>query len=328
MIAKLWPNGEIAFHLPKKLKEQSIAIDVKPLRPSIWRWWHLAYGLASAVEAALRLGLSSARNFDKPKKPLPRYGLKGITSLGRRRVRNAAYMLSRENGKHRLTFATVTLPALSCEDMITIHLNWHKVIDRYRLLLTRSLRAGGLTGEVVGVSEIQGKRHEESKFPVLHGHFVFVGANRRGGWVITPRRHDYIWRKSLQSVLYGPLPPIKSACQLKSVEKSVEGYLGKYMSKGVAAISSVSADGFEWALPKQWWSCSRSLVARMERQLRYFSEGVQWLISRASAGDTEIWAFYSVVSIKTPDGVDVDVGSYGRLTPFANGAVRKFLGLS
>ena len=294
---------------------------------SIWSWWIAARGLGSAVQQALLMGLSNVSNFDSSVKRPPRSGLKGITSLGQRRVRNACYVLSKEAGQHRLTFSTVTIPALDDEDMIKIHMEWHKVIDRYRLLLSRHLKRCGLNGEVVGVSEVQEKRYAKSGFPTLHAHFVFVGALPGGGWCLSPGRHDDIWRKALQSVLCGPVQPISAACQLARVEKSAEGYLGKYLSKGGAAISAIVEDGFEWALPKQWWSCSRSLVRRICSQMRYFNEGVPWLIAQAVDKNKDIWIFYKVVSIEMPSGEIVDVGSYGRLTSFANDKVRMFLGL-
>jgi hypothetical protein len=209
--------------------------------------------------------------------------------------------------------------------MMKIHLRWHEVIERYRLLLTRHLKRCGLTGEVIGVSEVQGKRYAKSGFPTLHGHFVFVGALFGGGWVLSPGRHDDIWRKSIQSVLCGPVQSVSSACQLKRVEKTAEGYLGKYMSKGGAAIAAIVEDGFEWALPRQWWSCSRSLSRRMKSQMRYFNEGSAWLMAQAVGKNEEIWCFYRVVTITMPSGELLDVGSYGRLTPSANDAVRKFL---
>lgn len=325
--ARLWPNGEISFHVPRRFAPAPLVSKNQPLRPSIWRWWHLCYGLASAVQAALRLGLSNVPNFDKLSKNPPQYGLKGITSLGRRRVRNACFMLTREAGKHRLTFSTVTVPDLCGEDMAAVHLNWNQVIDNYRREMSRQLKRCGLSGEIVGVSEIQEKRYVSTGFPVLHGHFIFVGLAKSGGWAITPKRHDYIWRKSIQLVTGREVPDIKSACNLQAVRKSCEGYLGKYMSKGVAAISGVIEDGFEWALPRQWWNCTRSLVKRMRSQIREFENGVPWLIDLAADADPSVWAFYSVIAVEMADGSSVLVGSYGRFTNKFNGTVRKALSL-
>jgi len=298
-----------------------------PINASIWRWWVAAYGIGAAVQQAVLMGLSNVTNFDRVEKVPPRYGLRGISPLGKKRVRNAAYILTREAGKHRLTFSTVTVPAFHDEDMTFIHLNWHKIIDRYRLLLMRHLVAGGLTGEIVGVSEIQEERYAHNGFPVLHCHFVFVGRARAGSWVVTPERHDYIWRKAIQSVLHGPLPSFKAACQLQSVKKDAAGYLGKYVSKGVTAIAAVLADGFEWALPKQWWSCSRSLTHRMDAQIRRFTEGVPWLIAQANDTSSDTFDFYYVVYIEGKEGERIEVGATGRLSAGVNGKIRKFLGI-
>ncbi len=327
VVAKLWPNGEIAFHLPKKLKESALVKGDGIDTNNIWRWWVKVYGIGPAIERAFLMGLSNVTNFDRVEKAPLRYGLRGISSLGKKRVRNAAYLLTREARKSRLTFSTVTVPAFHHEDMTVIHLNWHKIIDRYRLLLSRHLVSGGLTGEIVGVSEIQEKRYAHNGFPVLHGHFVFVGSTRAGRWVVSPTTHDCIWRKAIQSVLFGPLPSFSSACQLQSVKKDAAGYLGKYVSKGVTAIASVVADGFEWALPKQWWSCSRSLTRKMEVEIRRFTEGVPWLIRTGSDKDSEMWDFYYVVYFEGKEGQKIEVGAAGRLSAAANGKIRKFLGI-
>lgn len=326
--AKLWPNGEISFHLPKRTKLAPLVKGSNlPTNHSIWRWWSIAYGIGAAVQQAVLMGLSNVSNFDSSKKLPERNGLKGITSLGRRRVRNACYLLTKEAGKHRLTFSTVTIPNLCDEDMMKIHLEWHKVIDRYRLLLNRHLKRCGLNGEIIGVSEVQEKRYAKSGFPALHGHFVFVGALSRGGWVLSPGRHDDIWRKSIQSVLCGPVQSVSTACQLKRVEKTAEGYLAKYMSKGGAAIASIVDDGFGWALPRQWWSCSRSLSARMDREIRRFTEGVPWLIRTANEKNSKLWDYYSVVYIEGSEGEKIEVGAYGRLSERVNETIREFLGI-
>lgn len=325
VVAKLWPNGEISFHVPRKLKEPPLSREKTTIEPSLTRSALRQMGISSAWLEAFLLGLSNVPNSDKSSESSPQYGLKGITSLGRRRVRNACHMLTRESGKHRLTFATVTVPDLSGEDMAKVHQRWNEVIENYRREMSRQLKRSGLTGEIVGVSEIQEKRYVSSGFPVLHAHFIFVGLANAGGWAITPKRHDYIWRKSIELVTGSPCCELASACNLQAVRKSCEGYLGKYMSKGASAISGVVEDGFEWALPRQWWNCSRSLSRRMDSQIRIFREGVPWLIDLAASANASVWAFYSTVSIEMPDGQSVLVGSYGRFTKEFNGKLRKIL---
>ena len=273
------------------------------------------------------MGLSSVRNFDSVEKERPQYGLKGMTSLGKRRVRNACHMLAREGGKYRLTFSTVTLPAFECEDYVRIHDHWDEIIDDYRRQMSRKLKRWGLSGEIVGVSEVQEERYEETGYPVLHAHFLFVGMGSSGGWAISPNDHDRIWANCLRRALSGPITELLSAARLESLRGDVDAYMGKYMSKGVGIINRMVADNFGWAIPKQWWNCSRSLVQRMEKQKRYFTEGVPWLIARAADGDDDIWAYYSVFELEMPDGEKVAMGSYGKLTKRANRQVRQFLGI-
>jgi len=309
------------------MREQPLSDEKSRVTPTVARSWMRQLGISWEWFDSFLLGLSSVANFDSVENEPPRYGLKGITSFGRRRVRNAAWMMAKSVGRYRLTFATVTLPELPPDELGIIQERWHEVVDNYRREMSRKLKRWGLSGELVGVTEIQEKRYAESGFPVLHLHTVFVGMGTSGGWAIRPEDHDRIWRKSIQAVFHGPLPDFGKACQLASVEKDVEGYLGKYMSKGSAVIAKVVADGYDWVLPKQWWNCSRSLVRKMSVRMRFFSEGTEWLVNRAADHDQGIWAFYAVVEIDTADGEKISVGSYGRLTPRANRQVREFLGL-
>lgn len=325
--AKLWPNGEISFYTPKKMKLDPLCRKKSRVSTTVSRSWLRQLGISWEWFDAFLLGLSNVRNLDNVQTVRPRYGLKGITSLGRKCVRNGCHLLTRENGKHRLTFSTVTVPDLCREDMVILHDSWSKVIAFYRREMRRQLQRGQLSGEIVGVTEVQEERHEKSGFPVLHAHFVFAGMGRSGGWVISTARHDAIWRRAIQSVITGPLPPFAAACRLESVTKDVEGYLGKYMSKGVGAIAKLVEEGFEWALPAQWWNCSRSLSSRIRKKMRIFTTGVPWLIDMAAAGDPETWKFYSIFYLEMPDGCQVAMGSYGRLTPKSNSMVRKVLKL-
>lgn len=327
LTAKLWPNGECSFYFTheqaKSAEKVSKAVSLSNLRDAMVR----AGGVFGTCLVLLRLGLSHPRNFDRNSQPPPRKGLKGITSLGKRRVRNAAYMLTRENGKHRLTFATVTLPNLTKLQLSRVHKAWHECINFYRREVGRVLRRAGLTGEIVGVSEVQEKRYATSALPVLHAHFVFCGAPRNGGWVLNPRKHDYIWRKAVEHVLGESIGPISSACQLKSVTASAEAYLGKYISKGTAAIAPVIRQGLQGWLPLQWWNCSRSLVQRMEAAIARFENGAGWLVNEGKSVVSDMFIFFSPVEVEGENEDIICMGYFGRLTPKANNTIRKHLAI-
>ncbi len=326
--AKLWPNGELSIYFHHDQIEAAgranVIAPLTKLRDTMVR----TGGVFGAVLVLVRLGLSHPRNFDRNYKSQTRKGLKGITSLGKRRVRNAAYMLTRENGKHRLTFATVTLPNLTGAQMSRVHKAWHECINFYRREVGRVLRGAGLTGEIVGVSEVQEKRYAKTSLPVLHAHFVFCGAARHSGWALSPSRHDYIWRKSIEHVLGESIRELSSACQLKSVTASAEAYLGKYISKGAKATASVVRQGWSEWLPRQWWNCSRSLVQRMEDAIARFDNGAGWLVNRGADPSSDLFAFFSPVEATLANEDVVCMGYFGRLTPKANQLVRKVLKIS
>lgn len=325
--AKLWPNGEISIYRPHRQVEAAMntnpVVSLSLLRDSCVR----ACGVSGTLAVFDRLGLSHPRNFDKKMTTQAQRGLKGITSLGKRRVRNAAYMLTRENGKHRLTFATVTLPALTGDQMSRVHKEWHRCIDFYRREVRRVLVSAGLTGEIVGVTEVQEKRYATSGLPILHAHFVFCGASRSGGWALCPTRHDFIWKKSIEHVLGESIGSLPAACQLKSVTASAEAYLGKYMSKGAKAVQGVLRNGFGAWLPKQWWNCSRSLSKRMDAAIASFESGSGWLVNRAADPDCDLFCFFNEIVVEKPDGASLHMGYFGRLTPKANSLVRRVLSL-
>jgi hypothetical protein len=263
------------------------------------------------------LGLSIHPNSDKSQSDRPVYGQNGITSSGARTVRNAAFILQREAGRQRLTFSTVTLPSLSENDMLTLHDQWNKLIELYRLGMSRLLKKKGLVGEMVGVTEIQEKRYRRSGLPVLHAHFVFVGCLKPGQWAVSPRAHDRIWKRAICATLGRECPVGKSCCNLQCVRKDAGAYLGKYLSKGGKVIEEIKEEGYEWWLPRQWFNCSRSLSSRVKAQTRRLLpyDFVVTLLDLCESGDCRVWDYSRGVSLTFADGYSVQMATYGRISP-------------
>lgn len=327
--AKLWPNGELSIHRPRKFKFaplESPAVnnaDSAELNACLVR----GYGPSGAIEARRALGLSNARNFDKASIKRVRYGLKGLPGGAKRTIRNGAYLLAREAGRRRLTFATVTIPDLEPHEMELVHVGWSKVIDAYRREMARELKRHGLSGELVGVTEIQPGRHSRTGIPSLHGHFLFIGRSVGAGWAISPARHDAIWRAALSVVICMEGVSVSSACQLDSVRERVDLYLAKYMvSKGNELLESVIAAGLEGWLPKQWWSMSRSMSRRVRSSQVIFTHGLSWLMERTGK-EKGIFAFCVPIEVVDNFGIKHCVATYGKLTPQGNALVRKVLKL-
>lgn len=333
LAARLYPNGEAVIYKERKMRlkvNQTSRVD-----PQGWYFWYRYYcfsrPLSHSEAMGAALGLSPLNNFDRCPdlsqdaasadaqsvagviEPPLRYGVKGITPRGARRVRNACHLIQEAGSRYRTVFATCTVPDYPLEVMASIHQSWHKVIDAYRRKLTRALQKQGLSGESVTVSEIQEKRYERTGIPVLHIHTVFCGVTRAGRWAISIKEHDEMWRESLAIALGHEVTQIGSACNLQRVKKSAEGYLGKYMTKGRQAVSAVVSSGFGGWMPKQWYGLTRSLGHRIDCETRDVRELADWLNDVAEIEGSNVWLWHRDVRIEMGDGQTITIARYGRL---------------
>lgn len=335
--AKMFPNGDCVLWKPKRFKPaqlvkepDAIAIEHRMAR---FRLHLTERSLEGAIAAAL--GLSPHPNFDilikkwadarlKSPKVLLRKGLKGITSHGKRVVRNAAYLLEVEGGKARCTFATVTVPSLPMKQMAVIHKNWHKVVERYRLGIRRALQKQGLAGELVSVTEFQEKRYERTGVPVAHIHSVFIGKNRLGKWAISTELHDAIWFNALRTVVRIKWRKVAAAANMQRVRKSAAAYLAKYISKGVGCVTRIIEDGYSDWLPKQWFSCSRTLSRRIDEQTRRIDDLADWLAAMTNVEGKDIWVWHREVLVEVGDSTMQSMAIYGRLSTRQTAQIKKF----
>ena len=327
MEARLWPNGECVVWKPKLYAPEPIGPhseseeNLETMR--IFRM------MCAVVElrqySPLLLGLSFLTIFDSLErdvvkklegvdKPRAAKGSGGITSYGRRMVRNAAHLIENGVAPGRAIFATVTVPALEIDQLRKIHEGWHHVVEIYRLGLRRSLQSQGLSGELVTVSEIQEKRHKITGLPILHLHSVFVGVRGDGRFAVSLENHDDIWLKALNVVLDIELTEAPAACNLQRVRKSASGYLAKYLSKGSHCVSCAVNDGFAGWLPKHWWNCTRSLARRVKEQTRRIDDFADWLNDCADIGGDKYWKWHRDVLLEKDDGSTFRVARYGQLS--------------
>ena len=323
---RLYPNGEVVLWKPKTVKMEPLA---KPYEYDPWAlgpfllalWGHIP---PEALAQLAALGLSPHTNSDKliqkgrkagqyPPPAKIRYGTKGITSYGARRVRNACHLIEQAGPKKCAVFSTCTVPAMPLEEMRTLHERWNVVVETYRRKLRRALNDKGLSGDSVTVSEIQGKRYERSGVPVLHIHTVFRGRTGTGKPAITREVHDRMWYDALSAALKGPVPNTSHACNLQWVKKSAEAYLGKYMTKGVKVVKKLVAGGFSGWLPKQWWSISAGLGKRIDDETRGVREFAEWLNDVAEMEGSDVWLWHRDVQIEMFDGAKITMARYGKL---------------
>jgi len=323
---RLYPNGEVVLWKPKTMKMQPLPAPYKygtGCLMSCYLRGHIPWDVVAAA-LARELGLSPHTNSDKliqrarkcgqyPPPAKIRYGTKGITSYGARRVRNACHLLENTGPKKSAVFATCTIPGLPVQEMAGLHERWNEVIETYRRKLRRALNDQGLRGDSVTVCEIQSKRYENSGLPVLHIHTVFNGRDRSGKAAISKEAHDRMWYDALSVGLRGPVPNSRYACNLQWVKKSAEGYLGKYMTKGTKLVKELVANGFGGWLPKQWWSISASLGRRIDAKTHGIREFSEWLNDVAEVEGSDIWLWHRDVQIEMFDGTKITMARYGKL---------------
>lgn len=327
--AILWPNGECVLARPrtKKTAETAKTVSEDMFADKLGLKILAETACNAEVSLASYMGLSIRPIFDSEagevpegpqgnKKSRQRKGLTGITSYGKRMVRNATHVLEERYGRARCIFATVTLPDVPLEQMSIIHERWHRLVEYYRLGIRRELQKQNLSGEIVTVSEVQEKRYEKTNLPVLHLHSVFIGVNAWGKFAISTERHDDIWVNAVKSVVDVKRDEFTTACNLQRVRKSSSAYLGKYMSKGTRVVARIVNQGLGDWLPKHWWNCSRSLSAEVKGNTRIVNDFSNWLYDMAYTSGQDVWRWHSEVLIELKSGKKVLMALYGRIDPF------------
>lgn len=205
-----------------------------------------------------------------------RRGSKGITSYGRSQVRCGAQWLEDTYGIKNLSFLTCTLPKEALADYTPQ--TWAEVVKRFRDKLHYHLRRYGLEPLVVAVTEIQMKRWEAEQGQVpVHLHLIFHGRTRAGSWAFRPHELQVLWSETCQSV-WASNSEWSASIRVESLRSSSVNYLGKYMSKGVSALHSLSPE----SLPTGWYSIStklKALIKKLEVHLsgELATQTYQWL---------------------------------------------------
>jgi hypothetical protein len=317
-IGRLWPNGEFSIWKQKRFNPLPVPNLVGSVGDSVRDCLVRSLGVAGALEALSALGLSKVLISDKPTSievERGRHGLKGLTSPGARKVRNACFLIERDAPGKSVTFATVTLPdSLTDEQLRLAHLEWGKVIEHYTREMRRVLVASGLPGKIVGVSEVQPKRYEATGIPFLHAHFVFQGRARGGAWQISPSKHDEIWQRALRNVVGDFVGGVKSACQLEVVRKSASQYLSKYMSKGGDMIDEIANGYFADWLPRRWYYLSRKLLNNIKGEVKQ-SEYIAQSLTALRYAEPTLFAFWKDIFLPVDgiEGYGVWIGACGKI---------------
>ena len=296
----LWPNGNFGFSV-KRSKGYEYT---RELQDTIDVW-------CETGQRELPLSVPTNSHSHIKRKSNPR-GTNGISSFGRKMVENAAFLLDKRFSKERLSFATLTLPACTQEEGWIVSSNWAEIVRVFFQKFTRLLARSGLPTRYVYVTEMQDIRAQREGHPALHIHFVFVGKFARGSWVVNTSTLVGMWSSVLEKYLPGERYYRKSKV-LEPIKKSVEGYLGKYMSKGSDVSHMQPEDDIPFRLPTSWWGMD-NVVRRYIKKIRCESAAVLSLIAdNVRNSDFQgMFKYVGEVKVETPVGNTV-LGVFGKI---------------
>lgn len=259
----LFPNGQ--FSLSYKYRTS----DIEAKEEDEWRFLRgVGYQRPTAERAP---NLVSTQQSSQPTphgegRKSRKYGLKGITRFGSKMVRSGAYILQRDYGRRDLTFLTITVPALSRDERVAIAQRWGELMRQTIQYLSRQLRRSGQQELIVSVTELQSARLHRYGQAYLHAHLVFP-ARVKGSrsWAVPVGDFRTWWKSAIERVIGRELDLLPRV-EAKTIRKSAEGYLGKYMTKGSESMQGIVDDLGEDSVPGQQWNMSGPLRQKVKSE--------------------------------------------------------------
>lgn len=341
---RLWPNGEFSVGYARVGEETD--------RSGEWRWtgegrFMTAEEVDAKLQACLELvdamegfysmhadlaasGLTLSNVWNSHRPPSARKnGLKGLTGNGAKMLRSACYLLEERLGKEDCVMITLTVPTLGHDARKRLAESWGKVTNRLVQYLSRELLSAGRQPVIAGCVEIQTARLARYRQGYLHLHLVCPAhANTGGRWAISAEKLRTWWQECLERTVGQAMPHLPRV-ETAIVEKSVEGYLGKYLSKGTGDdLAAFIGDLGETAVPGQWWFMSAAMRGAVKSET---SEGrnagaildslVNYLLEQGTGEGFEYIRHIDCMM----NGLPVTVGYVGRLSPSLRDEIRLFL---
>ena len=266
------------------------------------------------------LGLSSVSNHQETLDKR-RYGLRGITLNGMRRVRTGAFLLQRRYGR-RLGFYTLTCPYTLATEIFSYNKVVPEITRRFFQECKILYEELGCTWSNVFVYEYQESRYEETGIPVLHVHYIapcyYPGTTE---FILSATELRYLWKRVCAQVM-GIEADTSASVDAQVVKKSASGYLAKYLSKG-GSVCKYLADTCPSQMPSQWWGMTRNVRAAIAATTTNLGEEIasEFFYGRTTDKDHPLYTPYlKFIDIKlgmdnrTGEPINMRVGVSARLS--------------
>lgn len=346
-IARVWPNGEFSLGYAPTGEEgdssnewswtgghEGLSEDEIDERLRYLDGWLDAVAEVYSVSgrlATVYLTLSDTPNSHEPA-PRAKYGMKGITGYGRKMIRSGAYLLEKRLGKDDVVMITLTVPALDRSGRVAVAQQWGSLTSRLVQYLNRELVKQGRAPVIIGCVEVQSARLEKTDEAYLHLHLICPAHSNVGRrWAIDASELRAWWKESLERVIKTTLPHLPRV-ETAVVEKSVEAYLSKYLSKGSdESLEAFVRDVGEECIPGQWWFCSSAMRAAIKAETlsgencgALMESLIEHLLNQGTGEGFE----YIRHIDRLADGRLKTCGWVGRLEPGLHSEVRAMLSVS
>lgn len=220
--------------------------------------------------------------------PAP-HGFKGLTTSGRRSIRDACAVLREKHGS--LAFGTVTLPdsvANDCsrEQLATFQSRW--LYYARRMMLRR-----GLPPLLVLVAEHHPNRRTMAGMPIVHWHWCgLVSLAPYQSWNVPIADWDRVTKAAHRSA-FGRARGNTYGLWTEAAKSDPGRYLSKYLSKARSNCEELRGTKWEGSVPRQWWSWTgelRALVTacRTRPPAAFLRWCVRWRHELADLGEATI----------------------------------------
>lgn len=349
---QLWGNGEFGFAVQRSFRISSSG-ELGRRTAKERRIYRLS--VSSLSETDKREGIRHYEAIDlslgtQPKSPLElsektfenlglsllanshtkaKRGSKGITPYAAKLVRNACVRLEKDFGKDRISFLTVTLPDLDKENLDGAIASWGEIVRKYHQWIRRTLIARGLPPHIVGVTEVQTERYHKYGFLGYHLHLAFVGRQAYRGWAIDKLEFREAWNRILKAHLPHPesVRYWNASARVERVEYSLEGYLGKYLTKGSREVKTVALEHGEEFLVSSWHTISKELRNKVLRERIRGNQAVfNFIAELCESALDEVFIYRRKIHIE--DGsIKIPWGWTGKLSKWGIQVIKDFISI-
>jgi hypothetical protein len=271
---KSYPSGKVSASVIRKINLSPV-MEAKDLSEDAQ--FNLRQVELHGIER-VREVVSKLATRDKPMEPKPKRvsrGSAGISSRGQQLVKDGCFVLERDYGKDQLVFFTGTIapgvPLLTNFD----RKEWGRRLNLWKRRIIRRLSEANLATHIVGVVELQTQRYERTGELAYHVHCVWVGRHPHSTWAMSTEWVQQQWDECMNTEVYNAtnntINNAKSAStNIERIKKSAVGYLGKYMSKGKAALKSLNPQLKPTDCPSSWYICTKELRSKVHSETRVF----------------------------------------------------------